>query len=57
MIIRDGGMTLEIRDAQLLNNGHYHCIATNIVGESTKYFNLKILSKHQSYYLSIKDSF
>ncbi|XP_022085366.1 hemicentin-1-like isoform X2 [Acanthaster planci] len=42
VVIRDGGMALEIRDAQLLNNGRYHCVATNIVGESTKYFAVEV---------------
>ncbi|XP_038063967.1 hemicentin-1-like isoform X2 [Patiria miniata] len=42
IIIRDGGMVLEIRDAQQLNDGRYHCVATNIVGESAKYFDLKV---------------
>ncbi|XP_071802833.1 hemicentin-1-like isoform X2 [Asterias amurensis] len=42
LILRDNNMTLEIRDAQLGNNGHYYCIASNIIGESRKFFNLEV---------------
>ena len=48
MIIRDNGMVLEIRNVQASSSGRYHCIASNIVGEGSKHFNLEVYCEYPS---------
>lgn len=44
--VQEGGASLQVLNAQLLDIGSYTCIASNVAGNATKEFVLNVLGKY-----------